>query len=385
MTNAVNPKRLFFLIFLFVIISVLLPSHVTQAKTIKEREAELHQEKVLIAQKAKQQADAKAARQARAKAEKNRVERQTAKTEKRTARETIQPSSTKITDVTHSFFKINELQFSEFATAIDSSEHLRNISKISPLPTPEQEAELAALQKTKVIEPEMVAIKGDCFLMGSPDTEKKRASDEKQHKVCVEDFKIGKYEVTQAQWKAVMGKNPSYLKGDNLPVESVSYNDVQDFINKLNTQTGKSYRLPTEAEWEYAARAGTTTAFYTGDCINTEQANYDGNYDYNNCGAKTGVNKQTTVTVGSYPANPWGLYDMAGNVFEWMCSAYVDLYDGSETKCSGNSNANTSRVLRGGSWNGFAWDSRSADRYYSTPDIRIHDIGFRVALGQTAS
>ncbi|MCX7068555.1 MAG: formylglycine-generating enzyme family protein [Methylococcales bacterium] len=183
-----------------------------------------------------------------------------------------------------------------------------------------------------------------------------------------------------------MGKNPSNFKGDNLPVEQVSENDVQDFINKLNTQTGKSYRLPTEAEWEYAARAGTTTAFYTGDCINTQQANYDGSsQDYNNCGAKTGVYKQTTVAVGSYPANPWGLYDMAGNVYEWTCSAYFGNYDGSEKQCVSKNDVSTSRVLRGGSWYNFARHARSAYRNYYTPDNRSSIIGFRFALGQTAS
>ncbi|MCX7067081.1 MAG: formylglycine-generating enzyme family protein [Methylococcales bacterium] len=171
-----------------------------------------------------------------------------------------------------------------------------------------------------------------------------------------------------------------------MPVEQVSENDVQDFINKLNTQTGKSYRLPTEAEWEYAARAGTTSPFYTGDCINTQQANYDGNsQDYNNCGAKTGVYKQTTVAVGSYPANPWGLYDMAGNVWEWTCSAYVENYDGSEKQCSSKNDASTSRVLRGGSWYYLARYTRSARRYRSTPVNRLINFGFRFALGQTAS
>ncbi len=239
--------------------------------------------------------------------------------------------------------------------------------------------EKSTAQKTNIIEPEMVAIKGGCFMMDSPDTEKGRVDNEKQHQVCVKDFAIGKYEVTQAQWQTVIGKNPSNFKGDNLPVEEVSYNDVQDFINKLNTQTGKSYRLPTEAEWEYTARAGTTTTFYTGDCINTEQANYDGNYDYNNCGAKTGVYKESTVAVGSYPANSWGLYDMAGNVWEWTCSAYVAQYNGSEAKCVSNNDAKTQRVIRGGSWGNDSSSLRSANRFYLTPDKRYYALGFRLA------
>jgi formylglycine-generating enzyme required for sulfatase activity len=246
---------------------------------------------------------------------------------------------------------------------------------------PAAETEKSTVQKTNVIEPEMVAIKGGCFMMGSPDTEKDWRDDEKQHQVCVDDFAIGKYEVTQKQWQAVMGNNPSKFKGDNLPVEQVSSYDAQDFINKLNAQTGQHYRLPTEAEWEYAARAGTTTPFYTGNCINTEQANYNGTVDYNDCGAKTGTYKQTTVAVGSYPPNRWGLYDMAGNVWEWTCSGYDENYGGNEKQCVTDNS--TSRVLRGGSWFDFARHARSASSYNRTSDNPFHDIGFRLALGQT--
>ncbi|MGH8474850.1 MAG: formylglycine-generating enzyme family protein [Methylococcales bacterium] len=186
--------------------------------------------------------------------------------------------------------------------------------------------------------------------MGSPESEAERDSDEKQHRVCVDDFEIGKYEVTQAQWKAVIGDNPSYFKGDVLPVESVSLDKVQDYIEKLNERTGQSYRLPTEAEWEYAARAGTQTPFYTGSYIDTSQANYVGNYDYNDCGAKTGEYEYKTVAVASYHGNPWGLYDMAGNVWEWTCSVYAENYDGSESKCASKNDTKSPRVLRGGSW-----------------------------------
>lgn len=227
------------------------------------------------------------------------------------------------------------------------------------------------------IEPEMVKIKGGCFMMGSPTTEIERFSDEDQHQVCVNDFEIGKYEVTQAQWLSVMGNNPSYFKGDNLPVESISYDKIQEFIERLNYQTNKNYRLPTEAEWEYAARAGTSTTFYTGKCITTKQANYDGDYDYNGCRTKTNVYKQTTVIVGSYPANPWGLYDMTGNVFEWTCSEYNKYYSGSEKVCTNNGK----NVLRGGSWYSMPFSLRSA--YRSTFNMqhtrhRHSSIGFRL-------
>ena len=323
MTNAVNPKRLFFLIFLFVVISVLLPSHVTQAKTIKEREDELHQEKVLMAQKAQQQADAdaKAARQARAKAEKKRAEQRAFETEK------------------------------------------------------QQKEQLDA--EAKDLEPEMVVIKGGCFQMGEPELilveDNKR--EKSQHEVCVNDFEIGKYEVTNAQWRAVM-RNTHYEK-NNLPVDSVSHDEAQEFIEKLNTKTGKTYRLPTEAEWEYAARAGTTTPFYTGNCINTDQANYSNYYgEYNNCGAKTGVYKKQAVAVGSYPANPWGLHDMAGNVEEWTCSAYIFIYDGSEKVCATNSNYYS---VRGGSQNDRPEELLSAHRERgSHGEIIIGTRGFRL-------
>ena len=347
MTNAVNPKRLFFLIFLFVIISVLLPSHVTQAKTIKEREDELHQEKVLMAQKV-----AKREQQDRAK---KAAEKQVAE-EKRLAAKIAEQKA------------IQQAVVKATKQAEKAAEQKRDV-----------DAEKSTVQKNNVIEPEMIAIKGGCFLMGSPDTEKERGDNEKQHQVCVEDFKIGKYEVTQAQWQAVMGKNPSKFKGDDLPVESVSYNDVQDFINKLNGQTGQRYRLPTEAEWEYAARAGTRTAFYTGDCINTNQANYYGNYDYNNCGAKIGVYKKTMVAVASYPANPWGLYNMAGNVLEWTCSVYDKDYGDSEKQCSSNNNANIRHVIRGGSWINIPNDLRSAFRNHNTPNYSIGILGFRLS------
>lgn len=227
------------------------------------------------------------------------------------------------------------------------------------------------------IVPEMVRIKGGCFQMGSPDSELKRERNKIQHSVCVDDFEISKYEITQAQWKIVMGNNPSRFKGDNLPVENVSWNDAQQFINKLNQITNGIYRLPTEAEWEYAARAGTNTPFYTGNCITTAQANYNGNYDYNKCGAKTGVYKKRTVPVGSYESNNFGLHDMAGNVWEWTCSAYVSNYDENETQCSNDFSAQ--RVLRGGSWYNKPQALRSADRLHRTSDSHYIDLGFRLS------
>jgi len=227
--------------------------------------------------------------------------------------------------------------------------------------------------------PEMVSIPAGEFMMGATPGEAEAEKDEQpRHLVKIKAFRIGKYEVTQGQWQAVMGSNPSYFKqcGDTCPVENVNFNDVQAFILKLNAKTGQTYRLPTEAEWEYAARAGTTTAFSTGDCITTRQANYNGNYDYNHCGAKTGVNLGKTAPVGSYPANPWGLYDMHGNVWEWTCSAYTEQYDGNESICI-NDAKDTRRVVRGGSWVGDPQYLRSGNRYWNDP--AIYGLGFRLA------
>ena len=228
--------------------------------------------------------------------------------------------------------------------------------------------------------PEMVRLPAGEFMMGAAPGEAEAGSDEQpRHNVKVNAFSIGKYEVTQGQWQAVMGSNPSYFKqcGDNCPVEYVSFNQVQAFIQNLNDKTGQVYRLPTEAEWEYAARAGTTTAFSTGNCINTRQANYEGRYDYNGCGVKVGDYLGKTTPVGSYPANPWGLYDMHGNVWEWTCSAYTERYDDSEEICTND--VNIHRGVRGGSWFELPHYSRSANRGRYGPNVAHPNIGFRLA------
>ena len=194
---------------------------------------------------------------------------------------------------------------------------------------------------------DMVTIPSGSFRMGS-----NKSSDEKPiHTVLVSSFRMGKHEVTQAQWMAVMGDNPSNFSGMNNPVEQVSWDDIQSFLGKLNQQSGKTFRLPSEAEWEYAARAGTTTAFSTGECINTDQANYDGNSDYNKCGAKTGVYRKKTMPVGSFQPNAFGLYDMHGNVWEWVQDCWNKNYNGAPANGSAwLSGTCKRRVLRGGSW-----------------------------------
>ena len=170
------------------------------------------------------------------------------------------------------------------------------------------------------------------------------------------NFAIGKYEVTQAQWQSVMGNNPSFFKGDNLPVENVSWNDVQDFLVKLNQLTGKRYRLPTEVEWAYAARGGQYNSRYE----------YAGSNDIGSVAWYKGNSGNQTHPVGQKQPNDLGIYDMSGNVWEW-CS---DWYDDTQKY----------RVIRGASWNGGPAAGRVAFRSYITPDFRSSDIGFRLAL-----
>jgi formylglycine-generating enzyme required for sulfatase activity len=219
----------------------------------------------------------------------------------------------------------------------------------------------------KSFEPEMVFVEGGTFQLGSSSGE----SDEKPvHSVTLSAFNIGKYEVTQAQWKAVMGSNPSYFKDcDQCPVEQVSWNDVQDFIRKLNAQTGKNYRLPTEAEWEYAAKGGKSSKGYT----------YSGSNDLNSVAWNTENSGSKTHAVGGKQANELGIYDMTGNVWEW-CSDWYGAYNSySETNPTGASSGQY-RVLRGGGWYYFANGCRAADRFRYAPDYRYGDDGFRLVL-----
>ncbi|MDR0937892.1 MAG: SUMF1/EgtB/PvdO family nonheme iron enzyme [Mediterranea sp.] len=214
-------------------------------------------------------------------------------------------------------------------------------------------------------------VEGGMSMMGSPSSEKGRYYDEVQHPVIVSSFFIGKYEVTQGHWKAVTGSNPSYFhfkKGDNYPVESVSWYDVQEFIRRLNAKTGKHYRFPTEAEWEYACRAGTTTAFNIGDELKTSQAAID-----------SFLSIGRTKPVGTYSPNAWGLYDMHGNVYEWCSDWYGDYPTSSQTDPKG-SPSGTARVVRGGSWNGFGKYCRSARRNYYNPAHSYYNVGFRLVL-----
>ena len=215
---------------------------------------------------------------------------------------------------------------------------------------------------------EMILIPAGKFVMGSPESEKGHSTNETQHEVTLtKSFYMGKYEVTQGQWKAVMGKNPSSIKGAKLPVTHVCSDDCHEFIKKLNEITKGKYRLPTEAEWEYACRAGTTTAYSFGSKITPKDANYD----------YSGIGKP--IEVGSYNPNAFGLYDMHGNVWEWCEDRFANYRAGAVMDPKGPATAPT-RVLRGGSFCDDGSAARSSDRFdLFEPPFRRFNVGFRLA------
>jgi len=230
-----------------------------------------------------------------------------------------------------------------------------------------------------------VYIQPGTFMMGSPPDEPGRYDDEILHKVTLtKGFYMQTTQVTQKQWKAIMENNPSEFKGgifkgnrNNCPVENISWYDVQEFIKRLNRkeETDK-YRLPTEAEWEYACRAGTTTPFYFGRCLLTDQVNYDGKYPLEGC--PKGQYRRKTVPVGSFAPNAWGLYDMHGNVWEWCQDWYEEYPSVAVTDPTGPSMGRWHRVIRGGGWNRHAKYCRSASRIISPSDNRAGNLGFRL-------
>ena len=251
------------------------------------------------------------------------------------------------------------------------------------------------------IELEMVLIPEGTFIMGSPKEELKSRSNERpQHEVTIKPFCFGKYPVTQAQWQAVaalpqvnqeLKPDPSRFKGDgstsltnHRPVESVSWHDAVEFCNRLSNYTKRPYRLPSEAQWEYACRAGTTRPFHFGETITTDLANYNGNYTYGD-GVK-GVYRKETTEVGSFKiANEFGLYDMHGNVWEWCQDDWHSNY----TNAPNNGNAWTGqsgnfKLLRGGSWYDNPGDCRSACRDIYNLVYSSSNIGFRVVCSGAA-
>ena len=257
---------------------------------------------------------------------------------------------------------------------------------------------------------EFVHVKGGKFLMGSPSSENWRSDDELQHEVTVSDFQIARHEVTQREYTALMGTNPSTFKGDRLPVESVSWLDAVKYCNARSQAEGlkaayvidgekvtwdlsaDGYRLPTESEWEYACRAGTTTPFNLEHSIGAEEANFYGHYPYeieenyfnqSRLTTKPGVYRAETVNVGSFKPNKLGLYDMHGNVGEWCWDIYAP-YPKSAVNPTGPESG-TRRVNRGGGWNDFAKNMRSAYRAATPQNATPYNVGFRLARGATGT
>jgi formylglycine-generating enzyme required for sulfatase activity len=241
----------------------------------------------------------------------------------------------------------------------------------------------------------LAAIPSGTFAMGSLGTEVNREPNELQHQVTVNGFYMGKYEVTQKEYQALMGTNPSAFKGDYLPVENVTWYDAVDYCNARSwsegltpaytvsgtnvtwDQSANGYRLPTEAEWEYACRARTMTPFSTGSNITTDQANYDGNYPYN--GNANGTYREKTTAVGSFAVAWWGLYDMHGNVSEWCWDWYNSDYGTAARIDPTGASTGSIRVFRGGSWFRAGRYLRSASRgVFYTPSDRYSDLGFRL-------
>lgn len=238
-------------------------------------------------------------------------------------------------------------------------------------------SETGCRAESRWIEPrtgmEFVAIPAGTFMMGSPPGEADREPQERQHAVTLtRAFILGRYEVTQGQWRRLMGSNPSRFadRGDNFPVENVNYEDIREFLQRLNEGQGSEvFRLPTEAEWEYACRAGATTAFAGGETLSLEQANYL---------PAPGAAERGTTYVGFFASNAWGLHDMHGNVWEWTSADYCPYPDGAvkdpQPRCESGL-----KVIRGGSWYFGADSARCALRYTHPPKELGQSLGFRVA------
>ena len=254
-----------------------------------------------------------------------------------------------------------------------------------PVPQPKFQSfteNLGIIENNRQVLLDMIAIPGGNFFMGSPDDDKQARDEKPQHQVTVPPFYMGKYPVTQLQWQKVaslpkvkidLNPQPSHFKGENLPVERISWLDAQEFCARLNNATGKKYRLPSEAEWEYACRAKTTTRYYFGDSITTDLANYDRKYGQ-------------TTEVGKFSPNAFGLYNMHGNVWEWCEDNWHKNYDGAPKDGSAWTSLNhNTAVLRGGSWVNYPRYCRSACRDGSNRDNLNNDIGFRVVcvVGRT--
>jgi formylglycine-generating enzyme required for sulfatase activity len=256
------------------------------------------------------------------------------------------------------------------------------LCKASRVPYSENRVQLAEIEENFLggILLEMIYIPGGTMLMGAP-AGQGNDSEEPQHFVTIKPFYLGKYPITQAQYQAVMNCNPSHFTHDHHPVETVGWNDAIEFCEKLSQRSGKSYRLPSESEWEYACRAGTVTPFFCGEKLTTAFANYDSSYDDGHQKSNTPTLESTTP-VGTYPINSFGLYDMHGNVWEWCLDVWHVNYIGAPiTETAWLSGGKQQyRVLRGGSWGSTPNRVRSSSRIGANPDEHYNAWGFRVAL-----
>lgn len=241
----------------------------------------------------------------------------------------------------------------------------------------------------------MMQIPAGRFVMGAPEEEEESEDNERpQHEVSVPGFFMGRYPVTQAQWRSVAGykqeelelkPDPSEFKGDNRPVENVSWDEAVEFCRRLSVKSGREYRLPSEAEWEYACRAGTTTPFHFGETLDAEIANYNADSPFVGSpvygDGKKGEYRKETTEVGIFPGNEWGLQDMHGNVWEWCEDDWHNSYEGAPTDGSAwleENRTETNKLLRGGSWGNDPGYCRSAIRYDISRDGRDYGLGFRV-------
>jgi formylglycine-generating enzyme required for sulfatase activity len=240
---------------------------------------------------------------------------------------------------------------------------------------------------------ESLPVKSGSFSMGSPTGEAERKGEETPHQIRVGDFLIGKYEVSQEEYSSLMGANPSRFRNPKRPVEQVSWFDAVEYCNRRSAREGlqpaysingrevrwnrnaDGYRLPTEAEWEYACRAGTTGPFSTGANITTDQANYNGNFSYN--GARRGRDRTETTQSGSFAPNPWGIYDMHGNVWDW-CWDWKAAYPAENAANPAGPASGSYKTARGGSWRVGAQSLRSALRGSNPPEDRGDGLGFRL-------
>ncbi len=248
-------------------------------------------------------------------------------------------------------------------------------------------------QLGKELELDMVLVEGGSFQMGSPQDEAERSNTESpQHEVAIARFFLGRYPVTQEQWQIVaetyrqvnieLNPKPSQFQGDRRPVEQISWHEAQEYCARLADHFSRPYRLPTEAEWEYACRAGSKTPFYFGKALSTKLANYDGNYTYGE-GVTGEYRKETTPVDYFGVANAWGLCDMHGNVDEWCQDHWHENYEGAPQDGSAwlrqDPHPHAARVTRGGSWGYYPWYCRSAFRSSYFPGDRYTFLGFRVA------